>query len=357
MNIAVLMLGESLKRQGGIVSVQKLILQENLPTVQFKHIATLPKGSSLAKVFGFIQAVNQLLWQIIRGKPDIVHIHVSERGSAYRQMVTAWLCQQFHIPVILHAHSCDFHEFYPTVPPLLQSWMSAVYRRCDRFIVLSESWKKFYVESLDIQPECVVVLPNPVKLPLSVPDRAGRDRINLIFLGRIGQRKGAFDLIQAFAELPSKQKCAASLTLAGDGEGDRARALAREMKMEDSIEILDWIDAFQRDRLLKQADALILPSYNEGLPMALIEAMSWGLAVITAPVGGIPELIVHEKNGLLVQPGHTQQLTNAMLSLIENERLRLTLGEAARDSVKSLDVHFYIEFLNNLYHEVVKSRK
>jgi glycosyltransferase involved in cell wall biosynthesis len=351
----IIMIGESLDRQGGIVSVQELILRSSASKVQFEHIATLPNGTLVTKLLVFGKAINQLLWKLIQGNLDVVHIHVSEGGSAYRQMITAWLCQQFRKPVILHTHSCNFHEFYPTVPSLLKNWMSMIYGRCQRFIVLSESWGKFYIENLGINPDQVVVLPNPVKLPPYVPDRTGEPSIRFVFLGRIGQRKGAFDLIQAFAKLPSDQRRTASLVLAGDGEANQARTLVKDLGVEDSVEILNWIDATQRDSLLAQANIFVLPSYNEGLPMALIEAMSWGLSIITTPVGGIPELITHGENGLLVQPGDIQQLSDAMLSLIKNDDFRLTLGSVARRTVEPLDIHCYMPSLTNLYKTVTNS--
>ncbi len=82
----------------------------------------------------------------------------------------------------------------------------------------------------------------------------------------------------------------------------------------------------------------ILPSYNEGLPLAILEAMGWSLPIISTPVGGIPELVISHKNGLLVTPGNIKQLSSAMELLIENENLRLFLGSNARKNVEPLDI-------------------
>jgi glycosyltransferase involved in cell wall biosynthesis len=105
--------------------------------------------------------------------------------------------------------------------------------------------------------------------------------------------------------------------------------------------------------MLAKADVFVLPSYNEGLPMALLEAMSWGLPVITTPVGGIPEVVSNTQNGLLVTPGDIQQLSEAMQSLIKEEKLRLSLGSAARISVAPLDVKDYFGSLKSIYHSVL----
>jgi glycosyltransferase involved in cell wall biosynthesis len=351
----ILMLGESLERQGGIVSVEKLMLQEASPNTSFKLIATLPKGSLVSKVRVFFSAIAELVWSLLLKKVDVVHIHVSEGGSAYRHMITALIILLFQKPVIMHAHSCDFHEFYPKLPQLIQNWMSWIFSKSTRFIVLSASWKKFYVENLKLKVEQVIVLPNPVKLPFQIPERHNSQKVNFVFLGRIGQRKGAFDLILAFADLADEHKQRVLLTLAGDGEGEKARNLVKSLGLTDYIHILDWINREQRDELLAKADVFVLPSYNEGLPMALIEAMSWGLPAIATPVGGIPELIANGDNGLLVNPGNTQELSAAMKLLIENEELRLILGRNARASVAYLDINNYMNSLENIYRSVVRS--
>jgi glycosyltransferase involved in cell wall biosynthesis len=223
--------------------------------------------------------------------------------------------------------------------------------------VLSESWKNFYTNNLGLKTEQVVVLPNPVKLPSQVPHRIHRDKVSFVFLGRIGQRKGTFDLIRAFSLLPAEQKTKSELVVAGDGDVEQARRLVESLNLVEYITVLDWIDSAQRDALLAKADVFVLPSYNEGLPMALIEAMSWGLPVVTTPVGGIPELVTHTTNGLLVNPGNIQQLSEAMQSLLKDENMRLSLGRTARLSVIHLDVEKYLNSLLCIYCAMLDSRK
>ncbi len=349
----IIMLGESLERQGGIVSVEKLILQHAPLDIQISLIPTLPKGSSFSKVLVFGQAIGKLLWKLLTREADLIYIHVSERGSVFRQIITTLIALGFRKPVIMHAHASDFQGFYCELPEWIKQCIGRIFSKCARFIVLSESWKKYYIDNLGLKPERVVVLPNPVKLPSQVPQRPSSNELSLVFLGRIGQRKGAFDLIKAFASMPAEQKTRSRLTLAGDGEGEKARSLVKSLNLTNYITILDWVDQEQRDLLLEKADVFVLPSYNEGMPMALLEAMSWGLPVITTPVGGIPEIIAHTKNGLLVTPGDIQQLSQAMQSLIENEDLRLSLGSMARLSITPFDVNNYICSLIELYHSVV----
>lgn len=349
----IIMLGESLDRQGGIVSVEKLILKQSAPEIVFQHIPTLPQGSTLHKILVFGQAIGKLLWKLSLGKADLIYIHVSDRGSAFRQTITAMFSFLFRKPVIMHTHSADFHVFFSGLPVGIKQGMSWVFRKCDRFIVLSESWKNYYIKNLGLKTERVMVLPNPVKIPAQVPQRRNSQEVTFVFLGRIGQRKGAFDLIKAFSYLSTEHKTRSKLILAGDGDVEKARILIKALNLVEYITVLDWIDEEQRDVLLKKADVFVLPSYNEGLPMALLEAMSWGLPVITTAVGGIPELVINNKNGLLINPGNGQELLKAMQFMIENENFRISLGNAARASVMHLDVKHYLISLTNVYRSVL----
>jgi glycosyltransferase involved in cell wall biosynthesis len=354
--LKILMLGESLDRQGGIVSVEKLIIAQAPAEIEIGHLATLPNGNTINKIVVFVQAIGSLCWRLSQQEIDIIHIHVSERGSAFRQAITTTIGWLFRKPVIIHTHSAEFREFYADLSPIVKTGLSWAFGRSTRFIVLSQSWQKFYIENLGLPPERVVVLPNPVKLPRSIPDRTNAKRVNLLFLGRIGDRKGAFDLINAVAAMPPAQQEHTHLTIAGDGEGKRARDLISDLNLTARITILDWVNEQQRDELLGQAHVFILPSYNEGLPMALLEAMSWGLPVITTPVGGIPELVIPGTNGLLVDPGDIAGLSAALQSLAGSEQLRLQLGNAARATVMPFEISKYFSQLADVYMQCSSER-
>jgi glycosyltransferase involved in cell wall biosynthesis len=351
--IRILMLGESLDRQGGIVSVEKLILKQAPAEIKISHLATLSSGSKTHKILAFFRALGILSWRLFKQEADLVHIHVSERGSAFRQALTTLIAWIFRKPVILHTHSADFHVFQANLPHIIRVGLSWIFGKATRFIVLSESWGKFYMENLGLKAEQVVVLPNPVKIPVNIPQKINNEKLIFLCLGRIGERKGSFDLIDAFAAIPSEQQQMAELIIAGDGEGQRARDTIKNLNLTKYIKVLDWVDEQQRDKLLEQADVFVLPSYNEGLPMALLEAMSWGLPVITTAVGGIPELVISHENGLLLQPGQIQELSAAMQSLIIDRELKQRLGENARESVKSLDIKDYIVHLSDIYRSVL----
>jgi glycosyltransferase involved in cell wall biosynthesis len=351
------MLGANLEQNGGIATVEKLVLKHAPPDIQIQHITSHDEGSITHRLIVFGRALAAFVWILLRRKTDLVHIHLSDGGSALRKAILTLIGSVFRKPVLMHAHGAEFHSTYFGLPKWAQQGLSGIFRRCDAFIVLSKTWQDFYVLNLGLNTEQVFVLPNPTELPAQVPHRTNATKVSLVFFGRIGERKGAFDLIKAFANLPAKLKDRSELILAGDGELEQGRKLVETLNLTQHVTFLGWIDAQARDVLLAKADVFVLPSYNEGLPMALLEAMGWSLPVITTPVGGIPELVTDSKNGLLVNPGDIQHLSEAMQSLIESEDLRLLLGSTARVSVMPLDIKNYICSLLGIYRSVLGLRE
>jgi len=120
----------------------------------------------------------------------------------------------------------------------------------------------------------------------------------------------------------------------------------------DRVRVLPWIDAHERDRLLAESDVFVLPSYAEGVPMSLLEAMAAGLPCITTPVGGIPDVFTHGAEGLLVTPGDASQLRAAMSTFITDESTRLAAGKRANESARAHDVHAYARQLADIYQRI-----
>ncbi len=372
--IKVLMLGAGLDVKGGITSVEKLIINNALPGLQIDHVATFAQGSATHNIAVFATAIRLLLLAILSKKADVIHIHFSERGSTLRKSILLFISLLFGQSVVLHAHGATYKEFYDGLPNLVKKVLSNLFNKCSKFIALSKSWQDYYSDRFQLNDHQVTVLYNPVVIPTDQPQRIGRKQLKFIFLGRIGSRggaldlaksvvsfpkqdKGSFELIKAFAELSVADQENTELVLAGNGDLDMANQLIAELGLEKKITVLAWLSPEQRDELLAAADAFILPSYNEGLPMSMLESMAWGLPVIVTPVGGIPEVIIDRQNGLLVEPGNKQQLIQAMHDLIVDEDLRITLGNAGRLSIKSLDIHSYMESLVDIYRSVIKDKK
>jgi len=350
--LKLVMLGDSLNHHGGIVTVQKLIIQGTCNQVDIQHIPTHEDGSKIHRIIIFQKSLGKLFWRLITKKNDLIHIHLADWGSVLRKTIIVLMALSFRKPILIHAHGPEFHLTYKSLPKWAQKFLRWIFRKCHGFIVLSKSWQDFYVNHLGLESDRVVVMPNPVVFPAEIPERIHVNKVRFVFIGRVGQRKGTFDLIRAFAALSQEEKFRSELIIAGDGDIKEGLDLVKSLNLVDRITFLGWINSEQRNDLLKKADIFVLPSYNEALPMALLEAMSWELPVITTAVGGIPDLITANSNGLLINPGNIKQLSEAMQSLIENEAFRLFLGKSARKSLVNYDVQSYCDRLIEIYYSV-----
>ncbi|MEA5449341.1 glycosyltransferase family 4 protein [Leptolyngbya sp. CCNP1308] len=352
--------GPSLTEQGGMGSVSRLIQELTSPSFSLRYIETWDSShKGVQKLFYFLKGYLTFLRVVLQKEVDLVHIHCSERGSLLRKILIGSVAYQAGIPYILHAHGCEFHVFYSQLPNILKKIIDAFFRRSSMLIVLSESWKEFYISNCKLQPEQVMVLKNPVVFPRYVPLRSAASLnktrcIKFLFMGKINERKGVYDLVQSISKMDPKDQEKITVILAGSGEVEQLKSFADDLNVLNQLQFLGWVNAEVRDRLLAEADVFILPSYNEGLPMALLEAMSWGLPVITTAVGGIPEVVTPNVNGFLLQPGDIVGLSNAMSSLINNGSLRSNLGSKARNGIASLDIESYSERLFGLYKKAVK---
>jgi glycosyltransferase involved in cell wall biosynthesis len=347
LNLNVLQLGPSLAVRGGISAVERLIVDELAGRIALRHVPTMEDGSVLREAMIFMRALLALQRAVHSSAPVVVHIHFASRGSTLRKLILAWVTLHAGRPLILHAHGGGFDTFYRRLPPPLRRMVSEVFQRADRFVVLSPRWKSFYIEECELSPSQVVVLPNPTRLPAEVPDRRARPQVQFLYLGRICEKKGAFDLIRAFASLGESERQRARLVLAGNGEVQEARRLAVEYGAR--VIVLPWLDARRRDQLLAASDVFVLPSHIEGMPMAMLEAMASGLPLIVTPVGGIPDVVTDGVEGQLIPPGDVPQLALALSSMINDPARRWELGQHARERATQYDVAAYATSLLGLY--------
>jgi glycosyltransferase involved in cell wall biosynthesis len=205
---------------------------------------------------------------------------------------------------------------------------------------------------LNISADRLMVLPNPAEIPQFIQDRTQAQRLELLFLGRVGERKGAFDLIHAFAALPSSVREQCHLTFAGDGETEAARNLADELGCEPQTSILGWVEPQRAKYLLAKADVFLLPSRGEGMSMALLEAMAWGLPVMTTVSGGSDEFLNSYFNCILVTPGDVGDIARALRELVANPTLRRRLGTEARRTAERFSIDQYAATLASLYEQL-----
>lgn len=140
------------------------------------------------------------------------------------------------------------------------------------------------------------------------------------------------------------------LYIAGDGELKKIKDIIKEKRLEKNINCVGWVSGSEKERLLKECSVFVLPSYNEGMPMSILEAMAYKNSVISTEVGGIPQIITNNENGIIIKPGDKDELYNALKGLISNTEKRRIISENARKTVEEkFDIINNIEKLFLLY--------
>lgn len=317
-----------------------------------KLIFTHNEGSLVTKIYFFLKAVIYFSYLIFFKKVCFIHNHSAMRGSFWRKNIFSSLARLAKIPVILHLHGSEMQSFYYSQSKKGKTRISNILTKADKVIVLSESWQEFIS---CIAPNAKIeVIYNYVRLPDYVSNRLENKEIKILFLGLIGKRKGIYDLIES-AERLSKQTKHFKIMIGGNGEVEVAKKLVEDKKLTDKIIFLGWLSGDKKLEYLADADIFILPSYNEGLPMSLLEAMSWKLPVISTKVGGIPELVRDGLDGLLFEAGEIDIMTEYMYQLITEKEEREKLGSSARKRVKNMfSNEIIIPQLNAVYELIVR---
>ena len=178
-------------------------------------------------------------------------------------------------------------------------------------------------------------------------------RFTLLFLGRLGKRKGIYDLLDVLKNNKEKYEGKILLLIGGDGETEKVVNYIKQNNLDNIVKFKGWISGRQKILLLNQADTYILPSYNEGLPISVLEAMSYSLPIISTNVGGIPEILKHGVNGYLIHPGNKNEIEESINNLISDKGLREKMGRASRYMVKEHLPEYVEKQLSNLYNKLL----
>lgn len=347
---SVLMVGPGTEGMGGVASVVLGYIEAGLfARFHGTYVATHHGGSALRKMRAAAVGWGKVLIEIFRLDAPLVHVMLASRVSFWRKSVVCLLARAAGRPYLLHVHSGEFIQFYENESSRAAQWIiRRVFSRATLVLALSEEWRRIL---LRISPDLKIeVLPNGVPLPearhLRQPSVQEK---TVLALSRLSHLKGTYDLVRAFARIAA-QVPRLRLVCGGHGDVEEVRALAKSLELEDRIVCPGWLGPERKRAELADSDIFVLPSYAEGMPMAVLEAMSWGLPVITTPVGAIVQLIQNGVDGILVEPGDVEAIATAILRLSGDPALRARMGAAARATIEArFSINVAVERLSGIY--------
>lgn len=340
----VLMIGVDQNTPGGMASVVKTYSQY---FKSLKYVSTWKSGGYLLKVLFAAKAFIIAFFRLsVDSNIRIVHIHTAAYASFYRKSVFVKMSKWFRKKVILYMHAADFEAFFQESKH--PENILEIIKLCDVLVVLSQSWKQYFVK-IGIADNKIVILNNIVSPPIIKEVESKSARIKLLFLGEIGKRKGVYDLLDVLNANKHYYHDKIELRIGGNLEEDKLKQTLLKYGLNEFVTFEGWISGEKKIDCLNWADIFVLPSYNEGLPIAILESMSYGVPVISTNVGGIPEILHNHKNGILITPGNLEEIDSSIRYFINNKEKISEYGICAKESIKEYLAESVIEKLQQLY--------
>lgn len=322
----ILMCCSDLSYKGGMVSVVKGYLDyPDKGDVEITFVPTHRQGGKAAMALCFAKAYARIVRMAMTGKIDVAHLHVSERGSFVRKGLLLRTLRKMGVRTVLHHHGAEFEQYYASASGRHKRFIRRTLEMADVNIVLSNR----LVEMISGKAPAakVEVLYNAVEVPAANPYSLTAS--NILFLGRIGRRKGAYDLIEAVRRLDPVLPADVKFLFCGDGEPEGIETLVEKHGLEHRVAHIGWIEGEKKKQFLHDTMINVLPSYHEGLPMTILETMALGIPNISTRIASIPEVITDGETGLLIEPGDIDALAAAISRLVNDDDERRRISEAS----------------------------
>jgi glycosyltransferase involved in cell wall biosynthesis len=297
-------------------------------------------------------------------RPHIAHIATALGLSFIKHSICVVIARLLGSKVLLHPH-CSFSVLYDERPRRWRYLFRQVIRLTNGVVALSNEWTQ--VQS--VVPTCRVhYLPNAIDL---APYRSiaqehmahhrNSPPLTILYLGYVGKAKGTFDLIDAAAAVLS-EGIDAVFELVGDeltpGEWAQLSQRIDKAQLNGHVRLRASVVGMEKLACFRNSDVLVYPSYHEGMPIAVIEAMACGLPIVATRVGGLPDLVSDGVNGVLVEPGQPDQLAAALHKLYLDSELRYAMQQNSyRLASQQHDIERCVTRLIDIYEDTLSSRQ
>jgi glycosyltransferase involved in cell wall biosynthesis len=352
----IVMIGPSLEyARGGMASV--VLAYRNAGFFNdwpILYLETHREASGIAKLLLSAVSLSKFIKSLVQKKVKLLHVHIAGKVSFWRKSIFMLVSQWFGVPYVLHLHGSAFKVFYDTAcRSLMKRYIRYIFNNAAVIVALSEEWR-VWISGISSN-ENIKLIHNPVNLPAdwSHDDESQKKNTNVLFLGKLVEKKGILDLLNAFATVVKQSSTPVYLYCGGDGDLVRIEKIIDGLGITDSVRVLGWIEGETKIRLLQDADVLVLPSYNEVLPMSILEAMAYGVPVVATKVGGIPDAVSNGIEGFLIEPGDVDGIVTAILKIINNIELKKTMRINARAKAEAcFEDKMIISKLTKLYQEL-----
>jgi glycosyltransferase involved in cell wall biosynthesis len=279
----------------------------------------------LANFFYTMQHLMFFPLRVLLQRPHLVHINTPSYWSFWENIAYVFFSKMVGIPVLLHIHGGEFDKFYSNGNSLQKNFIRLAMNLPEEVVALSTFWKLFFEEKIGVQTK-VVVINNFVSAPKysskDVDEYERERRVEVLFFGGTdARRKGIFTLISAIPKV-LQGFFNVHFTLVCKNDFESIKRIIKVSQIEKAVSVFSQISETEKIRLLHDSDIFVLPTFSEGLPIALLEAMAVGLPIISTPVGSIPEVVHEGENGYLIEPGNFEELAKKIIFLSSSVKIR-----------------------------------
>ena len=293
-----------------------------------------PNRRLLARISENLAMLAAFTATLLREWPRVVHVKASEGVNFFQGIGYCAIARLLGRRVLFQLHGGSFDSWYQQCRPVVRAVIRLGLRVPSEILVLSAYWRSVIA---GLAPRAQLhVVPNGVELGAVVsPTRDHGDELHVVAIGALGKRKGHFEIVEAAALLKDLRL---RFVLAGPdefgGETEALRRLAGELGVEGCITFPGIVHGDAKWRLLADADVFLLPSHNENMPNAVIEAMAAGLPVVCTPVGALQEMIGADEGAIFVTPGDPAGIAAALRTLAGSRPVRVEMGRTNRRTVE-----------------------
>ena len=324
----VMMIGTDLCSKGGVAAVAQGYFDAGIADrLSIDYYPTHCDGSKIRKIFFYFRSLLRIIMCMQRCR--IVHVHMSSKWSLRRLFLPLIFANTLRKKKVIHLHGAMFDVYYNKARFLEKILIRYLFSVADKVIVLSNEWSRKITIFCELNK--IVIIPNSVSIeppPKDILSKKYSRPYRILFLGEIGPRKGAYDLLEAVRSL--NMDCSwIRVELCGNGEIENIRKRVNELGLEKVSRIPGWVSGQEKQALLEEACLYVLPSYHEGLPMSILEALATGTPVITTAVGGIPDAVRDGYNGFLVATNSPRQLADRIEEVLNDKSLWRRLAKNA----------------------------
>ncbi len=312
----------------------------------------------ILKIANFASIFPSVLWTLSRYKFDIIHTHVSGHAHTFFGSIIAKLKST----PLIHTTHCPWTEgFRSLAGRILVNFSYKTINRIsfklsDKIIAITP-WEIPFIEKYGGNKNKIITIPNGVDKiffqKIKNNDFKKELKINdpiVLFFGRLNPTKGPDKFVLAAKEILKERKDVKFL-IVGPDEGmlNKVKELSKDEK---NIIILGPIREKEKIvQMYQSSEVYVMPSYREGLPLTLIEALASGLPIVASPVNGIPFEISDPENGFFVKYGDIAKLKEKILFLLENKKLAKEISKNNIEKAKNYDWDLIAEKTLNLYKE------